>query len=344
MSMPLVDPSAWQGRTVLVTGATGFLGGWLVGRLLRYGANVIALVRREKANSQFGLAGYSGRCQVVHGEASDPALIANVFETYPLAAVFHTAASADVNKALADPVDNFLSAINSTMYLLEQVRINNPECAVVVSSSDKAYGTQPTPFFESAALRPNHPYEVAKATQDLMAQSYGRVFGVPVAVTRCGNYFGGWDFNWNRIIPCTIRAILLDRPVVLRSDGRFTRDFLYIDDAVDVQLMLAERVIADPSIRGEPFNFSLEVDLEILDLVKRIGRLMNVEADLRVNADATAEIWLMRVASDKARARLAWVPAHDLDLALQVTIDWYRKYFTRDRNNEHSYASLDGTA
>ena len=165
MSMPLIDPSAWQGRNVLVTGATGFLGGWLVGRLLKYGAHVVALVRREKADSQFELAGYSARCQVVRGEAWDPALIASVFEAYPLTAVFHTAASADVNKALADPVNNFLSAINSTMLLLEQVRIRNPDCAVVVSSSDKAYGPQPAPFFESAPLRPHHPYEVAKACQ-----------------------------------------------------------------------------------------------------------------------------------------------------------------------------------
>ena len=168
---------------------------------------------------------------------------------------------------------------------------------------------------------------------DLMAQSYGRVFGLPVAVTRCANYFGGWDFNWNGIIPSTIRAILLGQPVVLRSDGRFTRDFLYIDDAVDVQLMLAERVVADRSIRGEPFNFSLEVNLEILDLVKRIGQLMGVEANPQVNIAAPAEIWLMRVAADKARARLGWAPAHNLDLALRVTIDWYRNYFVRDCND-----------
>ncbi len=193
-----------------------------------------------------------------------------------------------MNKALADPVDNFRSAIDSTMLLLEQVRNRNPECALVVSSSDKAYGPQPTPYLESAPLQPNHPYEVAKATQDLMTQSYGRVFGLPVVVTRCGNYFGGWDFNWTRIIPGTIRSLVRGKPVILRSDGRFTRDFLYIDDAVDVQLMLAERVVDDPGIRGEPFNFSLEVDIEILDLVKKIGEIMGIDAEPQVEADSKA--------------------------------------------------------
>lgn len=162
-----------------------------------------------------------------------------------------------------------------------------------------------------------------------MAQTYGHTFGVPVVVTRCANYFGGWDFNWNRIVPGTIRALLLEKPVVLRSDGRFTRDFLYIDDAVDIQLMLAERVAADTSIKGEPFNFSLEVGIEILDLVKRIGSLMGIEVNPQVNADAKAEIRLMRVASDKARAQFDWSPSHDLSSALQVTIDWYREYFAR---------------
>ena len=216
------------------------------------------------------------------------------------------------------------------MLLLEQIRTRNPDCAMVVSSSDKAYGPQPTPFRESAPLQPHHPYEVAKATQDLMTQSYGRVYGLPVVVTRCANYFGGWDFNWTRIIPATIRSLYLGEPVVLRSDGRFTRDFLYIDDAVDIQLMLAERATNDESIRGEAFNFSLEVDLEILDLVNRIAELMQVEANPQVNNDAKAEIRFMRVASDKAREQLGWMSAHDLDAALLKTIEWYRDHLARE--------------
>lgn len=326
MNSELIDPEVWCGRTVVVTGVTGFLGGWVVGRLLEYGAEVVALVRREKPDSQFALASYGERCQVVRGEAWDPDLISGIFDNHAPSAVFHTAANADVNNALANPVDNFRSAIDSTMLLLEQIRTRRPECAMIVSSSDKAYGPQQTPFRESAPLQPYHPYEVAKATQDTMTQSYGKVFNLPVAVTRCGNYFGGWDFNWTRIIPYTIRAILRGETVELRSDGKFTRDFLYIEDAVDVQLMLAERVLADPDVRGEPYNFSLEVDIEILDIVTRIGELMGVEVNPKVNADAKAEIRFMRVDSTKARDTLGWRPSHDLDSALRETIEWYRAY------------------
>ncbi|MBN2752894.1 MAG: GDP-mannose 4,6-dehydratase [Rhodospirillaceae bacterium] len=328
MQTHLVNPEYWKGRTVLVTGATGFLGGWLVRRLLAYGSDVITVVRGERPESQFQLEKFGERCSVVRGQIYDPQLIADLFDRHPISAVLHTAANADVNNALTNPVDNFRSAIDSTMLILEQVRTRRPDCSVVVSSSDKAYGPQPTPFREEAALRPHHPYEVAKASQDLMAQSYGKVFGLPVAVTRCGNYFGGWDFNWTRIIPGTIQAIVENKPVVLRSDGKFTRDFLYIEDAIDIQLMLAERLSSDAEIRGEAFNFSLEVDVEIIDLVKKISAFMGCSTEICVNANAQAEIRLMRVASDKARMQLGWAPAYDLDKALQATIRWYRNYLT----------------
>ncbi len=326
MSNVELHPNEWQGRTVLVTGATGFLGGWIVRRLLDYETKVIALVRGVRPESQFNLTDCRERCTVVRGQAYDADLIAGIFENHPISAVFHTASNADVNNALANPVDNFRSAIDSTMLILEQVRTRRPDCAVVVSSSDKAYGPQPTPYREEAALRPHHPYEVAKASQDLMTQSYGKVFGLPVAVTRCGNYFGGWDFNWTRIIPGTIRSLIANEPIILRSDGKFTRDFLYIEDAVDIQLMLAERVLEDEAVRGEAFNFSLEVDVEIIDLVEKIASLMGGNADIRVNLAAPAEIRFMRVASDKARERLGWAPKFDLDLALRAAIDWYTDY------------------
>ena len=164
-----------------------------------------------------------------------------------------------------------------------------------------------------------------------MAQSYGKVFGLPVAVTRCANYFGGWDFNWTRIIPGTIRSLIENEPVVLRSDGKFTRDFLYIEDAVDIQLMLAERVLEDGEICGEAFNFSLEVDMEIIDLVKRVATLMGGDADIRVKSTAKAKIRFIRVASDKARERLGWAPAYDLDSALRATIEWYTDYLRSNR-------------
>ncbi len=326
-----VNPEYWRGKSVLVTGATGFLGGWIVRRLLDYGSTVIVVVRGERPESQYHLDNLAPRCVEYRGSVHDPDLIAQIFREHDISAVIHTAANADVNNALDNPVDNFRSAIDSTMLLLEEARRLDGSCTVVVSSSDKAYGPQPTPYKESAALRPYHPYEVAKASQDLMTQSYGKVFGLPVAVTRCGNYFGGWDFNWTRIIPGTIRSVLDQEDIILRSDGKFTRDFLYIEDAVDIQLGLSEKLAIDPKLHGEPYNFSLEVDVEIIDLVNKIKDKMDANSRVVVNANARAEIALMRVDSNKARSQLGWVPRFPLDEALSHSIDWYRDYLAKNK-------------
>ncbi len=328
MAEPLVHPERWRGKTAFVTGATGFLGGWLVRRLIDYGANVVALVRRPRPDSQFALTDLKEHCVIIHGPAEDDAAVHQAFLGRKIDVAFLIAAHPDVNTALRHPVESFRSAINSTLLVLEEIRVNQPDCHVVVSSSNKAYGSQPTPYREDLNLAPLRPDEVAKASQDLMAQSYGKVFDLPVAVARCGNYFGGWDFNWRRLIPGTIRAIVEGQPVVLRSDGHATRDFLYVQDAVDVQLLLAERLMEDRSIRGQAFNFSYEVDFEILDLVHRIARMMEVDIEPQVDNSTAAEIPTIQLNCDKARAKFGWQPAHDFETALAETIDWYRDYLS----------------
>ncbi|MDE8344199.1 MAG: GDP-mannose 4,6-dehydratase, partial [Acidocella sp.] len=211
--------SFWQGKKVLITGATGFLGGWVVRQLLEQGADIIAISRRPRPNSQFELAGFDRRATIIRGTAEDPAVVAGAFAAHELAAVFHLASMVDVNAALREPAAALRASIQSTINLLEQIRLHQPNALMIVASSDKAYGTQPTPFQEDKPLEPKHPYEIAKATQDLIAQSYGRLFNLNVAITRCGNYFGGYDFAFERIIPYTIRQILRGQAPVLRSDG-----------------------------------------------------------------------------------------------------------------------------
>ena len=321
-------PQFWSGKTALVTGATGFLGGWLVRRLLDHGAAVVALVRGPSPRSQFEIAGLDKRSTVVRGNVSDPGVIAAAFAARPIDAVFHLAANVDVERALREPQATIAEATEATLAIVEEVRRRRPQCAVVVASSDKAYGPQPVPYREDANLAPRHPYEVAKACQDLIAQSYGKVYGLPVTVTRCGNYFGGFDFKWQRIIPGTIRALLAGEPVVLRSDGKFTRDFLYVEDAVDVHLALAERSIADPTLRGEAFNFSHEVDIEVIDIVRRLIALVGAKIEPQIQNTAQQEIRFIRVSSDKARERLGWRPRHDFDAALAETVGWYRDYLS----------------
>lgn len=315
--------SFWQGKKVLITGATGFLGGWVVRQLLEQGADIIAISRRPRPNSQFELAGFDRRATIIRGTAEDPAVVAGAFAAHELAAIFHLASMVDVNAALREPAAALRASIQSTINLLEQIRLHQPNALMIVASSDKAYGTQPTPFQEDKPLEPKHPYEIAKATQDLIAQSYGRLFNLNVAITRCGNYFGGYDFAFERIIPYTIRQILRGQAPVLRSDGNFTRDFLYIEEAAQVHLMLAERLAADSNLRGQAFNFSHEVAVPIIGLVAQISRIMGSDSQPIITATAQAEIKHMRLDTTKARTQLGWQPAVDFDAAMARTVKWY---------------------
>jgi CDP-glucose 4,6-dehydratase len=315
----------WDNKNVLVTGATGFLGGWICRQLLAQNARLVSLQRRARAKSQFALAGFGDTATVVEGSLLDAGMLNGLFAERRFDAVFHLASMVDVNAALRDPPAALRASIDTTAALLEQVRLHQPESVVIVASSDKAYGHQPVPFREDRPLEPLHPYEIAKATQDLLAQSYGRLFGLNVGVTRCGNFFGGYDFAFERIIPYTIAQALRGEAPVLRSDGQFTRDFLYVAEAAKAHLLLAERLSGDASLRGEAFNFSHEVDMTVLHLVQRILALMGSSLAPVIASTAKAEIEHLRLDTAKAKARLGWQPELDFEAGLQRTIGWYRE-------------------
>ena len=323
----------WKDRTVLVGGATGFLGGWLVRELLRRQAQVIAIVRSPKPESQFYLSSFQRKVGIESGSVADIEFMEQVFRRHPKIGVFfHAAYGADVNRVLQEPFECFRSTAESTWAILDLLRRKYPNCISIISSTDKAYGDQALPYCESSPLNPRHPYEVAKATQDLVAQSYGKVYGLPTAITRCGNYFGGFDFNFTRLIPGIMRDLAEGRRPELRSNGRFTRDFLYIEDAVEIQLMLAERVAEDPLLYGEAFNFSYGVQIEVIDMVRRLAELTGSPIEPLVNDSVRTEIPHMHLSSDKATERLGWNPQFSLDEGLKRSVNWYRRYFkTRAR-------------
>jgi dTDP-glucose 4,6-dehydratase len=314
----------WQGKSVLVTGATGFLGGWICRLLLEQGASLTTIQRRAKPKSQFALANFAGRALVLEGSLLDEAFLTDLFEGQKFDAVFHLASMVDVNAALSDPPAALQASIGTTAALLEQIRRNQPQALAIVASSDKAYGHQPVPYREDKPLEPLHPYEIAKATQDLLAQSYGRLFGLNIAVTRCGNFFGGYDFAFERIIPYAITQALRGQAPVLRSDGQFTRDFLYVEEAAAAHLLLAEKLAGDATLRGEAFNFSHEVEITILRLVTGILTLMGSKLQPEIASTAKAEITHMRLDCAKARARLGWTPKLDFEAGIRKTIAWYR--------------------
>ncbi|MBK9307590.1 MAG: GDP-mannose 4,6-dehydratase [Nitrospira sp.] len=328
-----------SGKTVFVTGATGFLGGWLIRRLLEYDAHVVALVRSSKPHSQFFLESFndSASVSVYQGDVADQDLIERIFDQHPIEVFFHTAYGADVHRVLEEPLECFRSSAISTWQILDFLKNNHPNCISVISSTDKVYGRQPTPYLESFSLQPLHPYEVAKASQDQTAQCYGKVFKCPVAVTRCGNFFGAYDFNFTRLIPGVVQSIMQGESPTLRSNGRFTRDFLYIEDAVDAQLLLAQQLSENEALYGEAFNFSYGKQIEVLDIVKQICRLLGVPADVATNENSSVEIRDMSLSCEKAVQDLDWQPSYNFMTGLERTVSWYREYFSQPAGEPYDW-------
>jgi CDP-glucose 4,6-dehydratase len=320
--------SAWRGRKVFVSGATGLLGSWMTEELLARGAQVTTLVRDWVPDSRAVTAGLLQRCQVVRGELEDLETVLRALNEYEVDTVFHLGAQAIVGTASRAPLSTFESNIRGTWTLLEATR----QCArlvqrVVVASSDKAYGAhEHLPYTEATPLYGRFPYDVSKACSDLIALSYFHTYAVPVAVTRCGNLFGGGDLNFNRLIPGTIRAVLRGAAPVIRSDGTFVRDYFYVRDAVNAYLQLAER-LPEPGFVGESFNFGSETPLSVLEVVDRIlAALGRQELRPVILNEAQHEIPRQYLDCTKARTRLGWHPDCSFEQGLAETISWYRSW------------------
>jgi len=322
-----INKKHWTDRPVLITGATGLVGGWLVKRLREAGAEVVCLVRDWVPQCELVRSGDLDGVTTVHGDIRDRECLERVLGEYEIDTVFHLAAQTIVGIANRNPISTFESNIQGTWNLLEACRRSPRVKAIVVASSDKAYGDQEVlPYYEDTPLEGRHPYDVSKSCADLISTTYAVTYGLPVAITRCGNFYGGGDMNWNRIVPGTIRAVARHERPVIRSDGQFIRDYFYVEDGAAAYMLLAEALIADPSLRGEAFNFSNEIQITVLDLVERILRVMDSPLVPEVRNEANHEIRHQYLSARKARAQLAWSPIYTLDSGLEATINWYRRY------------------
>lgn len=315
----------WRERPTLVTGATGLVGGCLVRRLQERGADVVCLVRDWVPQSEVAASGVLGRVKVVRGDICDQALLERALGEYEVDTVFHLAAQTIVGIANRNPVSTFEANIQGTWALLEACRRSPAVKQVVVASSDKAYGDQKRlPYDEDTPLQGNHPYDVSKSCADLIAHSYAVSYGLPVTITRCGNFYGGGDLNWNRLVPGTIRSVLRGERPVIRSDGQYVRDYFYVEDGVAAYLLLAERMASCSDLRGEAFNFSNEIQVTVLELTERLLKLMDSGLTPDVRGEATNEIRHQYLSAAKARRMLDWTPRYTLDEGLHETIAWYR--------------------
>lgn len=316
----------WRDRPTFVTGATGFLGGWLTRALVGRGADVVCLMRDWVPQCELVGARMTDQVKVVRGDLRDGALLERVLGEYEIEAVFHVGAQAIVGIANRNPVATFESNIQGTWNLLEACRRSPKVRTIVVASSDKAYGEHADlPYSEDTPLRGKHPYEVSKSCADLIAQSYAVSFGLPVAITRCGNFYGGGDLNWNRIVPGTIRSVLRGESPLIRSDGQYIRDYFYVEDGAAAHILLAEKLAANERLKGLAFNFSNEQQVTVLELVKLILQKLNSSFVPVVENQVSKEIRNQYLSAARAQQMLDWKPLFTLDEGLERTIDWYRK-------------------
>lgn len=317
----------WLDRPTFVTGSTGLLGGWLVRRLVDLGADVVCLVRDWVPESEFVRSRLVEKIRVARGDVRDQALLERVLGEYEVDTVIHLAAQTIVPIANRNPVSTFETNIGGTWALLEACRRSPAVRQIVLASSDKAYGDhEKLPYDEEAPLRGRHPYDVSKSCADLIAQSYANTYGTPVAVTRCGNFYGGGDLNWNRLVPGTVRSVLRGQRPIIRSDGQYIRDYFYVEDGVGANLLLAERLAENPDLGGEAFNFSNELQVTVLELVEGILALMSNDLKPDVRNEATHEIRHQYLSASKARRMLDWEPRFTLDEGLKRTIGWYKDF------------------
>lgn len=322
-----MEALALSGRSVLVTGAHGLLGSWLVKALLEGGARVVALRRDEPAVSSLELLGLDRDVDVVHGDVCDEALLARALNEYDVDSVFHLAAQTLVGTANRAPLSTFETNIRGTWLLLEACRLHGAE-RVIVASSDKAYGRQPElPYHERQPLRAVYPYDVSKAAADMLARSYWHTFQLPVAVTRFANLYGGADTNRSRLIPEAVCAALQGRPPVVRSDGSPERDFLYVEDAARAYLAIWE-ALGRGEGHGEAFNAGGGTPHRVADVLALICRLAGSSVKPEIRGDGTphGEIDRQWLDATKLREMTGWEPRVDLEDGLARTIDWYRAH------------------
>ena len=326
--------TAWLNRNVFVTGCTGLLGSWLTRELADKGANVVGLVRDQVGVSNLFSQDSTRRMSLVRGQVEDCLLLERILSEYEIETVFHLAAQTIVGIANTNPLSTFESNVRGTYCLLEAVRRCPGVGRVIVASSDKAYGEQSQlPYTEDMPLAGRHPYDVSKTCADLLAQAYEATFGLSVCVTRCGNLFGGGDLNFNRLVPGTIRSVIFDQPVIIRSGGDLTRDYFFVLDAAQAYLHLAE-FMGTGGVFGQAFNFGNDAPMSVLNMVKLILKLMDAaDHPVKVLGQAPNEIKHQYLSSQKARRFLGWQPRYGLKGGLSRTIDWYRKHFEQRRQD-----------
>lgn len=319
------------------------MGSWLAHALVEAGADVVGLIRDQVRDSWLMRSGAAQRMTIVSGDIEDLQCVQRVLTEYGITAVFHLAAQSQVGVANRAPLSTLHANIIGTCHLLEACRTlpSGQLGALIVASSDKAYGEQPLPYTEDRPLLGRHPYDASKVCTDVMAQTYARTYQLPIAISRCANIYGGGDLNFNRLIPETIRALASAKRPIIRSDGKFLRDFLYVEDAVQAYLVLGEAVLAGRE-HGEAFNFGADQPTSVLEVVRLLrdaSEHPELEPDIR--NEARGEIRDQYLSSAKAARVLGWKARVKLQQGLTDTTQWYLQHRPWEETREDARVSAN---
>lgn len=323
-------------QRVLVTGGTGIIGSWLVDALEKQNVETYKLIWDQELLRNTPQNHITSNATEIHGTLTDINILSKAINEHKITVVFHLGAQAIVETAFLDPLQTFETNIRGTYNLLEACRVSKSDLkSIVIASSDKAYGTHNTlPYEEDFGLRGIYPYEVSKSCTDLIARSYAISYNLPISIARCGNVYGGGDLNWNRLIPGTIRDLINNRNPVIRSDGSFLRDYIYVKDIVNAYISLALNTMAGTKY-GEAFNFGNNNPISVLDLVNTITNIMD-KTHLKpyIQNVAQGEIHSQYLNSEKAKRILNWDPVYSLKEGLTETINWYSNIITSSHEHQ----------
>jgi len=319
----------WTGKNVFITGASGLLGSWIAERLISLDANVTILLRDIVPTSKLLSGKEMSKVNVIKGSLEDYFTVERAVNEYEIDTVFHLGAQTIVGTANRSPLSTFESNIKGTWTMMEAFRNSKLAQSIVFASSDKAYGIHENlPYTEDTPLQGSNPYDVSKTCSDLIVQSYAHSYGIRAGIARCGNLYGGGDLNFSRLVPGTIRSILKKEAPVIRSDGTYVRDYLYIEDAVDAYLLLPEN-LHRKEISGQAFNFSIGNRMTVLEVVQLILKKMDSELQPKILREAESEIKNQYLSSEKAKKLLNWEAEYQMDAGLERTIPWYKEYFRK---------------
>jgi len=313
-----------KGKNVLITGATGLVGGHLAEKLVEMGVNTHITYRSFNPKSYF--AGKKLNEKVISAicDIKDFNRVFDIITKYEIEYVFHVAAQPIVDVAYVNPRETLETNIMGTVNILEASRFSQKIKGVVIASSDKAYGKKCSNAVEIEPMAGDHPYDVSKSCTDLIARTYAKTYGLPVAVSRFGNIYGPGDFNFNRIVPGIMKAILKNETLEIRSDGKFVRDYVYVKDVADGYIALMENM---EKAKGEAFNFSTGYNFSVLEMIKKIEKILNKKCGHKILNIQKNEIPLQSLNFEKAEKILGWKSRYTFEEGIVETFNWYKEYF-----------------